>query len=41
MLAQLLKMNGASKIVIAANKGIKMDIAKDLEAADVYVELDR
>jgi len=41
MLSQLLKMNGASKVVIAANKGIKMDIAKDLEAGDVYVELDR
>jgi D-arabinitol dehydrogenase (NADP+) len=41
MLSQLLKMNGASKVVIAANKGIKMDIAKDIEAGDVYVELDR
>jgi len=41
MLSQLLKMNGASKVVIAANKGIKMDIAKDLEAGDVYIELDR
>ena len=41
MLSQLLKLNGASKVVIAANKGIKMDIAKDLEAADVYIELDR
>ena len=41
MLSQLLKLNGASKVVIAANKGIKMDIAKNLEAGDVYVELDR
>jgi len=41
MLSQLLKLNGASKVVIAANKGIKMDIAKDIEAADVYIELDR
>lgn len=41
MLGQLLKLNGASKVVIAANKGIKMDIAKDLEAGDVYIELDR
>ena len=41
MLSQLLKLNGASKVVIAANKGIKVDIAKDLEAADEYVELDR
>ena len=41
MLSQLLKLNGASKVVIAANKGIKMDIAKDIEAGDVYIELDR
>lgn len=41
ILAQLLKLNGASKVVIAANKGIKMDIAKELEAGDEYIELDR
>lgn len=41
ILAQLLKLNGASKVVIAANKGMKMDIAKKLNAADVYIELDR
>ncbi|KAH0834798.1 chaperonin 10-like protein [Lanmaoa asiatica] len=41
ILAQLLKLNGAARIVIAANKGIKMDIAKQLEAADEYIELDR
>ena len=41
MLAQLLKLNGASKIVIAANEGVKMRIAKELEVADVYIELDR
>jgi len=41
ILAQLLKLNGASKVVIAANKGIKMDIAKQLDAGDVYIELDR
>ncbi|KAJ7839609.1 chaperonin 10-like protein [Mycena olivaceomarginata] len=35
------KLNGASRVVIAANKGIKMDIAKDLDAADEYIELDR
>ncbi|CAA7268376.1 unnamed protein product [Cyclocybe aegerita] len=34
ILAQLLKLNGASRVVIAANKGIKMDIAKKLNAAD-------
>ena len=41
ILAQLLKLNGASKIVIAANKGVKMDIAKNLDVADEYIELDR
>lgn len=41
ILAQLLKLNGASKVVIAANKGIKMDIAKELDAGDEYIELDR
>jgi len=41
ILAQLLKQNGASRVVIAANKGIKMNIAKDLDAADEYIELDR
>jgi len=41
ILAQLLKLNGAARVVIAANKGIKMDIAKQLEAGDEYIELDR
>ncbi|KAI0073640.1 GroES-like protein [Panus rudis PR-1116 ss-1] len=41
ILAQLLKLNGAHKVTIAANKGIKMDIAKQLEAGDEYIELDR
>lgn len=41
ILAQLLKLNGALRVVIAANKGIKMDIAKELDAADEYIELDR
>ena len=41
ILAQLLKLNGASRVVIAANKGIKMDIAQQLEAGDEYIELDR
>ncbi|TFY59066.1 hypothetical protein EVJ58_g6017 [Rhodofomes roseus] len=34
-------LNGAHKVVIAANKGIKMDIAKQLNAGDEYIELDR
>lgn len=41
ILAQLLKLNGAHRVVIAANKGIKMDIAKQLNAGDEYIELDR
>ena len=41
ILAQLLKMNGASRVIIAANKGIKTQIAKELGAADEYIELDR
>ncbi|KZV65466.1 NADP+-dependent D-mannitol dehydrogenase [Peniophora sp. CONT] len=41
ILAQLLKNNGAHRVVLAANKGIKMDLAKQLNAADEYVELDR
>jgi len=41
ILAQLLKLNGAQKITIAANKGTKMELARKLNAADVYVELDR
>ncbi|KAF6747178.1 NADP+-dependent D-mannitol dehydrogenase [Ephemerocybe angulata] len=35
ILAQLLKLNGASHIVIAANKGVKTEIAQSLNAADV------
>ncbi|KAF9226326.1 GroES-like protein [Gyrodon lividus] len=41
ILAQLLKLNGASRVVIAANKGIKTKIAQELEAGDDYIELDR
>lgn len=41
ILAQLLKQNGAAKVVIAANKGMKMDIARQLDAADEYIDLDR
>ncbi|TFK41625.1 chaperonin 10-like protein [Crucibulum laeve] len=41
ILAQLLKVNGASHVTIAANKGIKTRIAQDLNAGDAYVELDR
>ncbi|KAL7419572.1 N-terminal acetyltransferase A complex catalytic subunit ard1 [Cryptotrichosporon argae] len=41
ILAQLLKLGGASKVTIAANKGIKMDLARQVEAADEYIDLDR
>jgi D-arabinitol dehydrogenase (NADP+) len=41
ILAQLLKLNGARKVTLAANKGIKTEIAKKLNAADEYIELDR
>ncbi|KAJ7572879.1 NADP+-dependent D-mannitol dehydrogenase [Mycena floridula] len=41
MFAQLLKLNGASKVVLASNKGFKMDTAKKLNIADEYLELDR
>ena len=41
ILAQLLKLNGASRVVIAANKGIKTELAKQLDAGDEYIELDR
>jgi D-arabinitol dehydrogenase (NADP+) len=40
-LAQLLRHNGASHVVVAAPEGLKMDLAKKLDAADVYVELSR
>jgi threonine dehydrogenase-like Zn-dependent dehydrogenase len=41
VLAQLLKLNGASRVVLAANKGVKTDIARNLDFADELLELDR
>lgn len=41
MLAQLLKQNGCSQITIAAPAGLKMELAKSLNAADTYIELSR
>ncbi|GFZ51374.1 D-arabinitol dehydrogenase 1 [Saitozyma sp. JCM 24511] len=41
ILAQLMKIGGAGHITIAANKGIKMDIARRINAADAYIDLDR
>ncbi|KAI5855907.1 chaperonin 10-like protein [Tricharina praecox] len=40
-LAQLLKHNGGSHVVIAAPGGLKLELAKKLGAADEYVELSR
>jgi D-arabinitol dehydrogenase (NADP+) len=41
MFAQLLKIAGASKVVLAANKGKKLDLAKEHKMADEFVEIDR
>ncbi|KAJ5885785.1 alcohol dehydrogenase [Penicillium tannophilum] len=41
MLAQHLRHNGANHLVIAAPGGLKMELAKSLNAADEYVELPR
>ncbi|KZV74185.1 GroES-like protein [Peniophora sp. CONT] len=41
VLAQLLKLNGASRVVIAANKGVKTELARKLGAGDELIELDR
>ena len=41
MLAQLLELNGATKVVIASNKGIKIQTAKDLDVGDEYIPLGR
>lgn len=41
LLAQLLRQNGASRVVIAANRGPKTALAKSLRCADEFVEIDR
>ncbi|KAI9681393.1 MAG: hypothetical protein M1817_002676 [Caeruleum heppii] len=41
VLAQLLRQNGGCHVVIAAPQGLKMQLAKNLGAGDVYVELSR
>lgn len=40
-MAQLLKLSGVRRVVIAANDGIKMDIAEKLNCADEYIRLKR
>lgn len=41
IVSQLLKCNGASKVVLVANAGRKMDLAEQIGAADEYVALIR
>ncbi|KAL0940973.1 l-threonine 3-dehydrogenase [Colletotrichum truncatum] len=41
MLAQLLRQNGGCNVTIAAPQGLKMDLARSLDAADNYIELSR
>lgn len=41
VLAQLLRQNGGCKVVLAAPGGLKLDLAKKLDAADIYIELSR
>jgi len=41
VLSQMLRQNGGCHVVVAAPKGLKMDLAKKLGAGDVYVELSR
>lgn len=41
MLAQLLRQNGGCQVTIAAPQGLKMDLARNLGAADTYIELSR
>ncbi|KAL0581506.1 hypothetical protein V5O48_000564 [Marasmius crinis-equi] len=41
LLSQILKCTGVKRVVLASNKGIKMDIAKQVGAAHEYVEIDR
>ena len=41
ILAQLLRLNGAARVVVIANAGVKTLIAKAINAADDVIELDR
>lgn len=41
MLTQMLRLNGGCRVVVAAPEGLKMNLAKSLDAADEYVELSR
>ncbi|KAI9874391.1 MAG: hypothetical protein M1823_007695, partial [Watsoniomyces obsoletus] len=41
VLTQMLRQNGGCHVVVAAPGGLKMELAKSLDAADEYVELSR
>jgi len=41
VLAQMLRHNGGCNVVVAAPQGLKMELAKKLDAGDHYVELSR
>ncbi|KAK4236166.1 chaperonin 10-like protein [Achaetomium macrosporum] len=41
MLAQLLRQNGCPQVTVAAPGGLKIELAKQLDAADIYIELSR
>jgi D-arabinitol dehydrogenase (NADP+) len=41
VLAQMLRLNGGCHVVLAAPEGLKMDLAKKLDAADEYIALSR
>jgi len=41
ILAQLLRLNGISRLVVAAPPGLKFDLAKSLDIADEYIPLFR
>ncbi|KAI9926574.1 hypothetical protein MW887_004342 [Aspergillus wentii] len=41
ILAQLLRLNGGCQVVIAAPGGLKMNLARSLNAGDDYIELPR
>lgn len=39
--ADSFKIGGAAKVTIAANAGLKMDLARKIGAGDAYIDLDR
>ncbi|KAF3083825.1 hypothetical protein TWF102_000544 [Orbilia oligospora] len=41
VLSQMLRQNGGCHVVMAAPKGLKMDLAREVEAADEYIDLSR